>query len=182
MTKLIKFKKNLVFKRIFFLIILLITLYIIFSFSAQNGEEASYISQKVTEFIVEVISKIKSIDIDTRLYYIQKLDPIIRNFAHFVTYAIVGFSSMGFMCTFDMRNIYKGITSFGIGVIYAITDEIHQYFIQERSSEITDVFIDCAGVLTGIFLIIALIVLLEKIENRFKKVKYERKNVKCSQE
>lgn len=180
MTKSMKVKKYLIFKRIFFLIILSITFYIIFVFSAQNGEESSYISKKVAEFVVEIISKINSIDIGKRVYYIQKLHPIIRKLAHFGIYAVVGFSTMGFMCTFDASNICKFVTSLGVGVIYAITDEIHQGYIPGRTPEITDVGIDSVGVLTGIFFMIALILLSEKIDNKLKKGKYEREKIKHS--
>ena len=37
-----------------------------------------------------------------------------------------------------------------IGIIYAITDEIHQLFIVGRSGSIIDVLIDSIGIFTGI--------------------------------
>ena len=57
MGKSIKFKKNLIFKRVLFLILLAIAFYVIFNFSAQNGEMSGSLSQKVTEFIVKIVSK-----------------------------------------------------------------------------------------------------------------------------
>lgn len=169
MNRTIKFKKNLIFKRILFLIILTITFYIIFSFSAQDGEKSGTLSEKITEIIVNIISKIKTMDDSTKIFYIQKLHPIIRKLAHFSIYTVVGFSIMGFMCTFDIRNVFKFITSFSIGVIYAITDEIHQSFIPGRCASIMDVGIDSLGVLTGIFGLIVLIIFLEAIVNWFKR-------------
>ena len=165
----IKFKKNLVFKRILFIIMIIITFYIIFNFSAQNGEESGNISKKITEFVVEILSKIKTMNATSKLYYIERLHPIIRKLAHFSIYTVVGFSLMGFMCTFDMRNIYKLITSLGIGVIYAVTDEIHQGFVPGRGPSIKDVLIDSTGVLTGIFILITLIVFVESIVNWLKR-------------
>lgn len=70
---------------------------------------------------------------------------------------------MGFMCTFDMKNMLKVIISFFIGTTYAITDEIHQYFITDRCASIKDVCIDSAGVLTGIFILVILIIFIEAI-------------------
>jgi len=169
MKKTIKFKKNLIFKRILFLVMLAIAFYIIFNFSEQSGEISGSLSKTVTEYIVEIISKIKTMDISAKFYYIEKLHPIIRKLAHFGVYTVVGFSVMGFMCTFDMRNIFKVITSFSIGVVYAITDEIHQYFIPGRCASIRDVFIDSAGVLTGIFILVILIVFIEAIVNWLKR-------------
>lgn len=169
MQKQIKFKKNLIFKRILFLIMLAVTFYIIFNFSAQNGETSGSLSTKVTRFIVEVLSKIKNMDESLKIHYIEKLHPIIRKLAHFSIYTVVGFSLMGFMCTFDIRNIFKVIISFFIGLTYAGTDELHQYFIPGRSARVLDVCIDSVGVLTGIFILIALIVFFEAIVNWLKR-------------
>lgn len=169
MSKSIKFKKNLIFKRVLFLIMLAIAFYVIFGLSAQDGEMSGSISQKVTEFIVKVISKVKTMDIKTQLSWIEKLHPIVRKLAHFGVYTVVGFSLMGFMCTFDMRNIFKLLISFVVGVIYAISDEAHQYFIPGRNASIIDVGIDSLGVLTGIFILITLIVFVEAIVNWLKR-------------
>ena len=169
MEKSIKFKKNLVFKRILFLILLIITFCIIFNFSEQNGEISGSLSKKITEFIVNIISKIKTIDIATKLNYIEKLHPLIRKLAHFSIYTVVGFSIMGFMCTFDMKNIFKLIISFVVGVSYAITDEVHQSFTPGRTPSIIDVGIDSIGVLTGIFILIVLIIFFESIVNWLKR-------------
>ena len=169
MSKSIKFKKNLIFKRVLFLILLAIAFYVIFSFSAQDGEISGSLSKKVTEFIVKVISKIKTMDIVTQIRWIEKLHPIIRKLAHFGVYTVVGFSVMGFMCTFDMRNIFKLLISFAVGVTYAVTDEVHQYFIPGRNASIIDVGIDSLGVLTGIFILITLIVFIEAIVDWLKR-------------
>lgn len=169
MQKTIKFKKNLIFKRVLFLIMLFIAFYVIFNFSAQNGEVSGTFSRKITEYIVDFVSKIKTMDNSRKIYYIEKLHPIIRKLAHFSIYTVVGFSIMGFMCTFDIKNIIKFITSFCIGASYAVFDEIHQYFIPGRSAQILDVCIDTLGVLTGIFILIILIILVEAIVNWLKR-------------
>lgn len=169
MQKTIKFKKNLIFKRIIFILMLIATFYIIFSFSSQNGEESGNISRKVTEFFVEILSKIKTMDISLKSYYVERLHPIIRKLAHFSIYTVVGFSLMGFMCTFDIKNLYKFLTSLGIGIIYAITDEFHQSLIPGRGPSFKDVCIDSAGVLTGIFILIILIIFVEAIVDWFKR-------------
>lgn len=169
MNESIKFKKNLIFKRVLFLIMLAIAFYVIFNFSAQNGAESGSLSRRVTEIIVNLVSKIKTMDFARKLYYIEKLHPIIRKLAHFTVYTVVGFSIMGFMCTFDIRNIFKFFISLSIGVTYAITDEVHQSFIPGRGPSIIDVGIDSLGVLTGIFILIILIVFVEAIVNWLKR-------------
>ena len=168
MKKEIKFKEYIVIKRIFFLTIMLLTFSIIYAFSEQNEEISGSLSIKVTEFIVEVISKITNIDLVTKIHYVEKLHLIVRKLAHFSIYLVVGFSTMGFMCTFNMRNSIKIILSLCIGTSYAITDEIHQSFIPGRCPSILDVGIDSLGVISGIFIIILLIIVTEKISTNIK--------------
>ena len=43
--------------------------------------------------------------------------------------------------------------SFVLGIVYATSDEIHQYFVPGRACMIEDVFIDTLGVILGILLI-----------------------------
>ena len=112
MRRQIKFKKILIIKRVLFLIMLVIAFYIIFNFSAQDGETSGSLSRKVTAFVVEILSEVKIMDSELKLQYIEKLHPIIRKLAHFSIYTFVGFSTMGFMCTFDIRNIFKVLISF----------------------------------------------------------------------
>lgn len=169
MSKPIKIKKNLNFKRILFIVMLLATLYIIFGFSSQDGEQSGNLSLKVTNFIVEMFSKVKNMDLALRMHYIERLHPIIRKLAHFSIYCLVGFSVMGFWCTFDIKNKYKLLWSILLGVSYAASDEFHQSFVPGRGPSIRDVCIDSAGVLTGIFIMIFLILLFEAFNNWIKK-------------
>ena len=169
MKKQIKFKTNLIFKRILFIIMLIIMFYIIFNFSAQNGETSGNLSLKFTNFIVNVFSKFKNMDVLLRMHYIERLHPIIRKLAHFTLYTAVGFSTMGFWCTFDIKNKFRFLWSTLIGIAYAGGDEFHQSFIVGRGASISDVLIDSSGVITGIFIMIFMIILFELLSNWFKR-------------
>ena len=57
---------------------------------------------------------------------------------------------MGFINTYELKNKKKILISLLIGIIYAISDEIHQMFSDGRTTTILDVFIDSCGVLFGI--------------------------------
>ncbi len=168
-TTQIKFKRNLILKRIIFLFLLLATFCIIFNFSSQNGIESGNLSKKVTTFIVEIFSKFKTMNSSMKLHYIAKLHPIVRKLAHFSIYTLVGFSIMGFMCTFNIKNKYKVFVSIVIGVIYAVTDEIHQSFTPGRGPSPMDVCIDSLGVLTGIFIMMLFVIFIEAIADWLKR-------------
>lgn len=165
MDKQIKFKKNLILKRIIFISMMLVTFFSIFNFSSQTGKESGNVSNKVTTVIVKVLVRNEA----SRDKYITKLEPIVRKLAHFSIYTIVGFAIMGMFCTFDIRNKYKLIFSLLIGVAYAVSDEIHQMYIPERGPSIIDIGIDSVGVLTGAFIMIIMIILCENISNWLKR-------------
>lgn len=169
MENTIKFKRNLIFKRIIFIILLLTAFWAIFNFSEQSGEISGSISMKVTKKIIDIFAKFKTLDSAKKINYITRLHPIIRKLAHFSIYTVVGFSIMGFMCTFDIRNFIKVLISLAIGISYAIGDEIHQFFVPGRTARVFDVCIDSLGVLAGIFILIVLIVFFESIINWLKR-------------
>lgn len=130
-------------------LLLVIIFCIIFGFSNQNSEESSDISRKMTEIL---ISNIKSIQKQPKLEkekVLSRIEKVIRKIAHFLLYTLVGIILMILLNTYKIGEIAKFLTSLIIGIIYATSDEIHQFFIPGRSAQITDVIIDTIGVLFG---------------------------------
>ena len=78
-------------------------------------------------------------------------DTVLRKGAHVTEYAILGLLLL--------RAVGRELPAFLIGVAYAITDEVHQHFVQGRHAAPVDVAIDSAGILLGI-------VLLARVESR----------------
>ena len=85
------------------------------------------------------------------------LQPIVRKTAHFSIYTLLGFFTMNFALTFNADKYKRGIASWGAGTLYAVTDELHQYFVPGRSCEFRDVCIDSLGVFTGIMIAILIV-------------------------
>lgn len=142
-------KKNII--RIILAILLLGTFYIIFGFSGQDGKESSVLSRKVTEFITDNIFHLSN---ESKIQCIDKLEYIIRKLAHFSIYTVAGILLMGFVCTYEIEKIKKIYISIVVGSIYAISDEIHQAFIPNRSARLTDVIIDTMGIVLGIVILL----------------------------
>ena len=88
--------------------------------------------------------------------------------AHFSIYTLVGIWIMSFISTYNITILKKLFFSIGVGLIYAISDEIHQGFIPGRSPEIRDVLIDTCGVTLGILIVVAIV-------SFFSVIKYEHK-------
>lgn len=131
MAQEIKFKKNLILKRIIFVVMMLATFYVIFNFSSQTGKVSGNISKKITTYIVNIMVRNE----DARPEYIKKLHPVVRKVAHFSIYTLAGFSIMGMFCTFNIKNKHKLLFSMLLGVIYASSDEIHQAFTPRQRTK-----------------------------------------------
>lgn len=147
--------------RVILIILLLCTFYIIFGFSGQDGEESSSISRKVTEIIVDNIIKADEV---SRIELINNLQGIVRKLAHFSIYAVVGFLLMALVSTYDLTENKRISISLIVGIIYAISDEIHQGFIPGRAAKITDVMIDTMGVAVGILVLLLILTIINKIK------------------
>ena len=111
--------------------------------SQQTGQVSSGQSGK----IVLLLSKI---GIEISKDNISNITFIIRKSAHFTEYFIL------YILLFNVIKHYihtKKIIFYSIMgvIIYAVSDELHQYFVPERSSTIKDLFIDsCGGIVASI--------------------------------
>lgn len=143
--------------RIISMLLLLITFFIIFGFSAQNGEESGSLSNKVTTIFVNNFPYTKNLSIETKEKLIEHGEPIVRKLAHFSIYTVVGMCIMAFVCTFPLKLRTRLGSSLLVGLIYAISDEFHQSFVPGRGPSWRDVCIDTAGVFAGILIILAIV-------------------------
>ena len=155
--------------RVILIILLIVNFWTIFGFSNQNGEESSGISRKLTIAITNNIEYIQQMDIRGKEVVLNKIETVIRKLAHLTIYTIQGILMMGLMYTFEIQQKYRVAISLGVGIIYAISDEIHQGFVPGRSPHITDVMIDTAGVVIGITVIILLLKFTKKCSKKSEK-------------
>jgi VanZ family protein len=72
-------------------------------------------------------------------------DTILRKAAHMAEYAVLG--------ALLLRALGRELPALFLGLTYAITDEIHQHFVEGRHASPVDVAIDGVGVAIGIFLV-----------------------------
>lgn len=152
-------------KRIILGILLIIWASTIFMFSHQGGEQSSSTSQGTVRIVLENIIP-NHLTENEKEEIIQKIEPFVRKLAHYAVYIIGGILIYSFMNTFSMTMKRSFLFSQIIGTGYAITDELHQYFIPGRSAQISDILLDAFGVLTGIIMMILLQALYNKIKNK----------------
>ena len=155
-------------KKIINLILILVWMIVVFTFSNQDGEESGGLSGRITEKIDNIFQITEGCTEQDIEIVREHIDSIIRKIAHFSLYAIGGFLVYLEINRFKFSFILRILLSQLVGSIYACTDEIHQSFIPERSGELRDVLIDSCGVLAGIIVAIIIILIINKIKEKFK--------------
>lgn len=114
--------------RIICTILSIIWMISVFCFSHQPSDESKNTSSFITEKIVTIFYG-NSLSEEEIEVMIQELDPIIRKLAHYTLYMIGGILVASAMVTYNIMLKNKIILTQIICTVYAILDEIHQYFI-----------------------------------------------------
>ena len=158
-------EKNIVFLS---LIPVLAVMLLIFGFSSQNGEESGAMSAQITAFVIRVFRpEFARLDAAAQAALLEKTMHLVRKGAHFSEFAALGFFLLGHFRALELKEklrrpaLFSAIT----GILYAVSDELHQGFVGGRSPAVLDVGIDSAGVLCGL-LVMALLLRLRRSRKR----------------
>lgn len=118
---------------------------VIFFLSSQTADESSLLSDEIKS-----------------LFGLKAGIFLIRKCAHFLEFT--GLSVLIFNALYRTCEHFKPIMTFLLTSAYAVSDEIHQIFVEGRACRAFDVLVDSLGAAAGI---VALYVLIE-IYNRLK--------------
>ena len=130
----------------------LVVMYMITSFSAQNGVTSSQISGKVSDGIVAVVNEKFDLGFsDEQVEVISgKIEHYVRKLAHVTEYFILAVSVAFPLYVYGVRGMPLMMIAGGFCVGFACLDEYHQSFVAGRSPSKKDVLIDSIGVFIGI--------------------------------
>ena len=133
-------------KRLFPLVITILIMAFIFLQSALPAD----LSKEESNLIVQAL--IEFLHVDPKV-----LSFAVRKCAHFTEYLLFGLSLFATVREYDPVRLERNeqwqrtaLLSWGIGALYALTDEVHQAFVPGRSCEIRDMLIDSCGVAAGV--------------------------------
>ena len=158
--------------RVIFTFALIACIAFIFRNSLETGAQSSMRSQELMALLNELLGKVH-------------LGPLsehtIRKLAHFAEFTMEGFLLM--LCLRVYTSHFVRHMSWPLlgGMTTALTDETIQRFIPNRTSAVTDVWIDMAGVVCGLF--VALIILLiVRLVTAFYTIKKENRELRAEQD
>lgn len=89
---------------------------------------------------------------------------IVRKGAHFLEFA--GLAVLIFNALYSSSGRSRPILSFGLTAAYAVTDEIHQIFVEGRACRFFDWLVDCSGAASALAFICLIIFLSRKFKRR----------------
>ena len=149
-------------------VLTLLWMLLIFVMSGANDDESNAQSGSICRFLCETfVEGFEDLPPDKQLDIEESLSFPVRKCAHLTEYAILGVlltltAEAWFPGSIPMEGINDRsslsstecfpVLSWGpflIGVLYAVTDEIHQLFVPGRAGQIRDVLIDSCGVFAG---------------------------------
>ena len=125
---------------------------VIFFFSSMNGPESMELSNGFTYWFMRLFHPdYEQMPPEQQEAVYSLFVLIVRKGAHFTEYLFLGVSL--FLTVRDLRKRASFWIPWAIGTLYAITDEVHQYFVPGRSCELRDVLIDACGVAAGVVIV-----------------------------
>lgn len=132
-------------------VLLLLLYFMIFRFSAQEGEESSSLSQRITQKGVEIANtlsgntwseeKVAGLE--------EKYEHLVRKMAHFAEYACMGLLVYVLWSQWICRGRKLYLLTVGWVFLSAAGDEFHQYFVPGRCASPWDVLLDTCGGISG---------------------------------
>lgn len=121
----------------------------IFLFSCENADKSSDTSGTIVDFIINIFYKnFDSMTFAEQAEILGNISHIIRKTAHFVIYAALGFFAF---LTSGHKRLFCRKTLWIVLFcgLYAVSDEIHQYFVPGRACMVRDIILDTCGSITG---------------------------------
>lgn len=136
------------------IVLTLLWVCVIFSFSLQPGELSSDVSSGFGAWLLRVFlprlaRRMETMSPDELAF----AHHILRKCAHFTEYLILGVFSLSALFQIQLRR--RPMLGFGFCAVVACVDETIQLFVSGRAGQIPDVLLDCAGALCGLLLLLA---------------------------
>ena len=133
----------------------ILMMYMIFSFSSQDGVTSSQLSYKVSYKIIETGGEILGADFEP--WEIDSLATrfhgVVRKIAHMTEYFALAVAVAFPLYVYGLRGILLMLVAGMFCVAFACGDEYHQSYVEGRGPSTKDVLIDSFGVFWGIVLV-----------------------------
>lgn len=136
----------------------LLLLFLIFGFSAQDGESSGSLSFQISLYIVQLFSPLLPVTLSDEVLFERAnfIHIFVRKAAHMTEYFLLVLALHLPLKTYLKTKLSfskRLLIAFFCTVFFAITDEFHQTLVPGRSGNVVDVCIDSIGALLATFLL-----------------------------
>lgn len=132
--------------------LVLICMGVIFWLSSRTAVESAEQSGSMLQYLIKIFGD----NIFT--------DFIVRKLAHFLEFT--GLCLLMNIALYQTRKRKSLILATALTSLYAVTDEVHQLFVQGRSCQISDWAIDTCGAILGTIAFALIILVIAKIKSK----------------
>lgn len=140
---------------------------VIFAFSAQTGNRSGNTSGEIVRWVIGLLYRgFGELPEAEQASVLELLQLVIRKGAHFAEYAVLAILTASALRTYSLSLPLRWCLPVAISALYAVTDEIHQYFVPDRACRLLDVGIDTAGALFGTAVFVLLGYILKRISRK----------------
>ncbi len=106
---------------------------------------------------------------DEQTAIVLSMQHFVRKLAHFAEYFTLGALLCIAVGNHTLKLLPRALISFLAGVVYAVSDEVHQMFVPGRAGMVRDVLLDGAGVAAGtVFIILVTIIITKLFKHKIK--------------
>ena len=137
-------------KRMFKLTLLIGWMLLIFLFSNDTGEVSTKKSDGLIIGTIEFLLERDLTDAE-KIKYIDWFVTPVRKGAHLLVYFVLGYLMIYTLKEFRLVDKRTYIYAVILCMLYAVSDEVHQYFVPGRSAGVIDVVIDTVGSSLGVW-------------------------------
>ena len=158
-------------KRTFAWVPVSLWLIVIFLFSAQNAEQSGNTSTGIVRWVVGLLySGFEGFPPEKQAEILHLFQLLVRKGAHFTEYAVL---AMLVSNALRLAGKFRWKLPVIISAAYAVTDEIHQYFVPGRACRLLDVIIDTSGAAFGTAIFVLGLLHLKKRKDKRKPAQTE---------
>ncbi len=141
--------------------LVLLVMAAIYGLSAQTSDESKALSGTTIRVIADLLLPgFDDLSAGQQAQLVRGLQNTVRKAAHLTIYMMLGTVSMLALLHHEIERRRQVVGALGISVAYAISDEVHQFFVSGRGPQVSDVFIDGGGALIGVLLVLIILKLI----------------------
>lgn len=133
----------------------IVVMYLIFSFSSQDGVSSARLSRMVSEKVVVTADQVleKRWSAEQIAAYTEQIHYYVRKTAHVTEYFVLAVTVAFPLYVYGIRGLWLVLLAGVFCVSFAGLDEYHQSFVAGRGPSARDVAVDSIGILPGILLV-----------------------------